>query len=107
MKSLIIVVAIIAALCIGFFLVLPMFARAKAHSGPGLSGNLRSIQLAKEQWEADGHTHEWPTAEDLFPDSTRGISLNEMFLGRHGELYFINRTGAPPFAYLPKGPGRG
>src|SRR3954469_730130 len=105
MKSLVIVLAIIAALCIGFFVILPMFAKAKAYSGPGVSGNLRSLELAKKEWEADGHTNEWPTAEDLFPGA-RGRSLNEILHSRSGELYFINRTGAPPFAYLPKAPGR-
>ena len=106
-KSLVIVLAIIAALCIGCFLILPMLTKAKAYSGPGLSGNLRSLQLAKEEWQADGHTNEWPTAEDLFPASARGRSLNQILRSRHGELYFINRTGAPSFAYVPKADGRG
>jgi len=45
----------------------------------------------------------------IITDSTPGRSFNDTFRRRYGELYFINRAGAPPFAYIPKasGPYRG
>jgi hypothetical protein len=106
MKRLVIVISSIAALCIGVFVVPLVFAKGKAYSGPSVFGNLQSLQLMKEQWQANGHTNEWPSGEDLFADGTRGRSINERFRRRYGELYFINRTGAPPFAYIPKANGR-
>jgi hypothetical protein len=80
--------------------ILPGLARAKRFSGPGIAGNLRYIQVAKEQWIIDGHTNEWPTANDLFPGSSK--TFQEIIRSRYGEPYFINRTGAPPFVYFPK-----
>ena len=109
MKRFFIVLAIIAVVALATIIVLPSFSKARAYSGPGISENLRSLQMAKDFWQMDGHTNEWPSGEDIFPDRTRGRSINETFRRRHGELYFINRTGTPPFAYVPKadGPHRG
>jgi hypothetical protein len=96
----------IAALALGALLIfLPIFWKVRARSGPGIGGNLQSLQLAKDVWLADGHTNEWPSGEDLFPYWSHAKSLNETFSRWHGELYFINRTGAPPFAYIPKASG--
>jgi len=86
--------------------VLPYFARAKAYSGPGVYGNLRNLQLAKDQWLADGNTNEWPSAEDLGFVSVPGRTFQEGMRPRYGEVYFINRTGASPFAYFPKAGGQ-
>jgi hypothetical protein len=98
--------AILALLVLLAAAVLGYFARAKAYSGPGVHGNLRSLQLAKDQWLADGNTKEWPTAADLFPASPSAKTFQEIMRPRYGELYFINRTGAPPFAYFPKAGGQ-
>jgi hypothetical protein len=109
MKRLVIAVAIIATIVLAVLIILPAFAKAKVGGGPGISGNLHWLQVAKDVWQSDGHTNEWPTGADLFPDWTRDRSLNKALSRRFGELYFINRTGAPPFAYIPKanGPYRG
>ncbi len=103
MKRLVIAIAGIVIIALGVCIILPGLKRAKAYSGPGIAGNLRSIQLAKESSQADGNTNEWPSVDDIFPGEwSRGRSLNETLRHKHGELYFINRTGTPPFAYIPK-----
>ncbi len=86
-------------------LVVPAFQKARAYSGPGNLGILQSIQLNKSIWESSGGTNEWPTAEDIFdPELVRGRTINEYFrsVAQGGAIFFINRRGAPPFAYLPK-----
>jgi hypothetical protein len=102
MKRLVILFAILvmAVLAVAA-VVLPSFARAKVYGGPGLTGNLRLILLAKEMWIADGKTNEWPSAEDL-GFAAAGKSFQQVTRPRYGEIYFINSTGAPPFAYFPK-----
>jgi hypothetical protein len=102
MKRLLIILAVLVMVASFVCVVLPYFARAKVYSGPGIYGNLRYIQLAKDQWVGAGNTNEWPTAENLFPRSSPAKSFQEIVRPRYGELYFINRTGAPPFAYFPK-----
>jgi hypothetical protein len=80
--------------------------REPQRSGPGIPGNLKCIQLAKDQWLADGHNNEWPTANDLFPATSPGKAFRDVILPRCDEFYFINRTGAPPFDYIPKAGGQ-
>ncbi len=113
MKRSHIIVAIIAVAGLTAVAVFPWLARAKAYSGPGIYGNLRSLQLAKDLWLADGNTNEWPTEQDLFGSwwtnktfTSAGKTFNERMRPKYGELYFINRTGAPPFAYFPKAGGQ-
>lgn len=105
MKAGRIIPVLVLGLLVIAVLVLQKLARAKAYSGPGIPGNLRSIEIAKQQWLEDGGTNAWPTAEDLFPSSA-GESLQDILRPRYGEIYFINQTGAPPFAYIPKATGR-
>jgi hypothetical protein len=85
-------------------IVVPTFQRARIYSGPGNFGILRAIASAKSAWEFGGGTNEWPTADDLFPGLAEGRTINEHFgrYARGGAIFFINRTGAPPFAYIPK-----
>jgi hypothetical protein len=103
-KHLPFIIALFWLAALGVMVVLPAFRSAGAYSGPGISGNLRRIQIAKDEWLAAGNTNEWPTASDLFR-ATPGKTINEIMRPRFGEIYFINRTGAPPFAYLPKTAG--
>lgn len=107
MKPWVKISASVAVVALVALVVLAWLTRGTAHSGPSIAGNLRSIQLAKEIWLAEGGTNEWPTAADLFSlhvdDKTGGVNLNEIMRQTpYGEIYFINRTGAPPFAYIPK-----
>ena len=104
MKPLLTIIALLGLAFLAVLLALPFFAKAKIHNGPGIYGNLRWIQLAKDEWLADGNTNEWPTAKDLF-SSSPGRTFSDIIRPRYGELYFINRTGAPPFAYIPKAVG--
>jgi len=106
MKRLVLMIAFVVVAATVAMFVLRGLAKARVYSGPGIYGNLRSIQLAKDQWLADGHTNEWPTAADLFPGSPRRITLSETLRPVHGEIYFINHTGAPPFAFILKPSGR-
>jgi hypothetical protein len=106
MKRWLIIMAVLALAGVAVVALMPAVSRAKVHSGPGIYGNLRIVQLAKEQWMADGHTNEWPTVKDLFPDASPGKTVQDVVRPRSGELYFINRTGAPPFAYIPKAGGQ-
>lgn len=96
--------AFVAMTALAVLVVFAWLTPGIAYSGPSIASNLRSIQLAKEVWLANGGTNEWPTAADLFSRGEKGtVSLNERM--RHtpyGEIYFINRTGAPPLAYIPK-----
>ena len=104
MKRLATLMIIIVTVAVGGALLLPVFMRAHAYSGPSVFSNLSFIQTAKDRWEVAGHTNEWPTAQDL-DLSVDGRSVNKAFRHRWGELYFINRTGAPPFVYIPKPAG--
>ena len=106
MKRWFIMVVILALFVLLAAAVLPYFAKAKAYSGPGVHGNLRTLQLAKDQSLKDGNTNEWPTAAELFPGSSSGKTFKTIMRPKYGELYFINRTGAPPFAYFPKAGGQ-
>ncbi len=104
-KRLPLIITLFCVAALAAIVVLPALKRAKAYSGPGIFGNLRSIHMAKDAWLAAGNTNEWPTAADLFGASD-GRALNQIMRPKYGELYFINRTGAPPFAYVPKGAGQ-
>ena len=106
MRRWVIVVAVLVIANLITVVVLPFSSRAKAYSGPGIYGNLRYIQLAKEQWMADGHTNEWPTSKDLFPSSSPRKAFKDVMRPKYGEVYFINRINAPPFAYIPKAGGQ-
>jgi hypothetical protein len=98
----------LTALAFAALLILLSISKTRGRSGPGIGGNLHSLQLAKDTWLADGHSNEWPTLEDLAPYWTGVKLLNDKYR-YHGEVYFVNRTGAPPFAYVPEadGPYRG
>jgi hypothetical protein len=102
MKHILTIAAVLVSVSLLVLILVPHIARVRSYSGPGIYGNLRQIQLAKEQWIAAGNTNEWPSAEDLFPGSSSRGTLQKMLLSKYGELYFINSTGAPPFAYFPE-----
>jgi hypothetical protein len=93
------------ALIIAF--LLPATRRAHAYSGPGVHGNLMRLQEAKDRWE---HEHPagpaWPRREDLLPylgpTSPNHGSFDDAIRPLWGEIYLINSTGAPVFAYFPK-----
>lgn len=106
MKRWFMVIAILVLIVALGSVVLPFFARAKAYSGPGVMGNLRGLQLAKDQCLADGNTNEWPSHKDLGFVLSPGRTFQEVLRPKYGEVYFINRTGASPFAYFPKAGGQ-
>ena len=78
--------AVLALAGLAVLVVLPDFRRAKLFSGPGISGNLRYIELAKEHWLADGHTNEWPTAKDLFPSTSPGVTFQNVMRPKYGDF---------------------
>lgn len=82
-------------------LILPALQRAKAYSGPGVSGNLWYIAALKTAYQEE-HTNEWPSHTGLVEGWAGHNSINEMLRPRYDEIYIINRTGAPPLAYFPK-----
>ena len=106
MKRWRLIIAVLAFAGLVVLAVLPYFAKAKAYSGPGIYGNVYHIQKSKEEWLADRHTNQWPTAKDLFPGLSPEKTLQDLMRPRRGEIYFINQTGAPPFAYVPKARGQ-
>lgn len=88
------------------FMVLRGHARAKAYSGPGIRGNLFVLEVAKAQWmEEHKGADAWLTRQDLVPYLTRGTHLTsfEQAIRRTPamEIYIVNRTGAPVYAYVP------
>ena len=98
-KNWVAIVGIIALIILAVLYLMP--SGVIAYSGPSIAGNLRRIQSAKDALPALGNTNEWPTADDLFGSSS-GRRINEIMRHPCGEIYFINRTGAAPFAYVPK-----
>jgi len=105
MKRLFTVILILVLFVALGAVVLRYLGRARPYSGPGVHGNLQALQLAKEQWLADGNTNEWPTGEDLGIGSSPGKTFSQSMRPRYGEIYLINQVGAPPFAYFPKAAG--
>jgi hypothetical protein len=69
-----------------------------AYTGPGLPGNLITLEVAKARWL---HDHkggvEWPTRKDLRPYLTNGMPRSV-----HGEIYIVDKVGEPVYAYDPK-----
>ena len=86
--------------------VLPALTRARAYSGPGVQGNLFTLEVAKARWlDAHPRGSEWPTKNDLLPYLTNGTgfgSFDEVIRPRNREIYIINKIGAPVCAYDPK-----
>lgn len=97
-------IAVLGVAAAAALLAVQRFARAKEYSGPGVVGNLRHLQLAKEVWQLE-HTNEWPTVEDLHGEAARGKAVNDFLRPRYGEIYIINRTGEPACVYFPKARG--
>lgn len=83
----------------------PARSRAKAYSGPGIQGNLWILEVAKARWlDAHAGGSEWPTRQDLLPyltNGTRYTAFDQVIRPRHREIYIINKTGAPVYAYDP------
>ncbi len=64
------------------------------------------LERAKAQWQAD-HPNgtDWPTEGDLLPYLTHGIgirSIQQFLEPHHGEVYLVNKIGAPVIAYHPE-----
>jgi hypothetical protein len=100
------ILIVIAGLGLLAIFVLPALSRARAYSGPGVQGNLLTLEVAKARW-MDEHPggSEWPTKQDLLPyltNGTRLISFDQVNRPRNGEIYIINKTGAQVCAYDPK-----
>lgn len=73
---------------------------ARIYSGPGIAGNLFDLERIKECWEFDHPGgNAWPTWQDLSPYVG---ATNFHMIPVYDEIYLINRTGAPVFAYFPK-----
>ena len=91
-KRVIIIVVIAAA---GLLVAAALFQ--PAYTGPGIQGNLIRLEVAKARWWDDHKGGvEWPTKKDLLPYLTNGAPWIHP---RHGEIYIINKTGAPVYAY--------
>ena len=74
--------------------------RAREYSGPGIGGNLFNLERIKECWEVDHKGgNAWPTWQDLAPYAD---TTNFHMIPVYHEIYLINRTDAPAFAYFPK-----
>jgi hypothetical protein len=86
--------------------ILPALSRARIYSGPGIQGNLFSLEIAKARWlDAHPNGSEWPTKLDLLPYLTNGThftSFDQVIRPRSREIYIINRTNAPVCAYDPQ-----
>jgi hypothetical protein len=87
-------------------MVVPALFRAKAYTGPGIHGNLVALEVAKSQWMADHKgVDAWLTRQDLLPYLTRHTQWTsfDQAIRRTpaGEIYIVNRTGAPVYAYVP------
>ena len=90
----VIVFMIIAAvgLLVASALLLPPY------TGPGVRGNLIVLEVAKARWWNDHKSGiEWPTRKDLRPYLTNGMPRSI-----HGEIYIVNKIGAPVYAFDPK-----
>lgn len=101
-----IVVCGLLGLLLVALMVLRARLRAKAYSGPGIRGNLFALEVAKAQWmEEHKGVDAWLTRQDLLPYLTRGThwTLFEQAIRRTParEIYIVNRTGAPVYAYVP------
>ncbi len=101
----IILIAVVGMLLLAAFII-PALSRGRAYSGPGVQGNLLTLEVAKAKWLDDHPTGgEWPTKHDLLPyltNGTRFMSFEEVIRPRNREIYIINRTGAPVCAYDPR-----
>ncbi|HYG35055.1 MAG TPA: hypothetical protein VEC99_09740 [Clostridia bacterium] len=69
-------------------------------------GNLIILERAKAQWQRDHQgAKEWPTKQDLLPylcTDPQRTSFEQVILAKWGEIYILNRIGAPVYAYFPK-----
>jgi len=98
----IIIVIIVTAVV----LLLSFLSLRPAYTGPGVEGNLIWLEVAKARWQDDHKAGtEWPTKKNLLPYLTKGkpwTSFNQVIHPVHGEIYIINKTGAPVYAYDPR-----
>jgi hypothetical protein len=92
-KRVIIVVVIAAA---GLLVAVTLFQ--PAYTGPGVRGNLIALEVAKARWLHDHKSgDEWLTKKDVQPYLAAGMPHSV-----HGEIYIVNKVGAPVYAYDPK-----
>jgi hypothetical protein len=87
---------------IGYW-VLSSLAAAHKYSGPGIHGNLMTLEIAKARW-IDTHKggKEWPTMNEVLPYLTNGPSKFGYVKPVRGEIYIINKVGERVYAYDPK-----
>jgi hypothetical protein len=85
-------------------LILPSLSHG--YSGPGIHGDLITLEVAKAQWEADHKgVDAWLTKRDMLPYLTRDThwtSFEQAIRTSRDVVYIINKTGAPVYAYEPK-----
>jgi hypothetical protein len=68
------------------------------YSGPGIRGNLIALEVAKVRWLHNRESSdEWPTKSDLRPYLRGGVPRSV-----RGEIYIVNKVGAPVYAYDPR-----
>ena len=106
MKARRVILVVVAGLLVLAAFILPALSRARVYSGPGVPGNLLTLEVAKARW-LDAHPggSEWPTKQDLLPyltNGTRFTSFDQVIRPRNREIYIINKTGAPVCAYDPR-----
>jgi hypothetical protein len=106
MKAWRVILIVVGGLVLLAAVILPALSRARLYSGPGIPGNLLTLEVAKARW-VDEHPggSEWPTKQDLLPyltNGTRFTSFDQVIRPRNREIYIINKTGAPVSAYDPR-----
>lgn len=88
---------IIIVLVLAVGLLMGIAFQQPAYTGPGVRGNLIAFEVAKARWSHDHKSgDEWPTKSDLRP-YLRGSVPRSI----HGEIYIVNKVGAPVYAYDP------
>jgi len=103
----VILIIVVLGLVLVAAMILPALSAAKSYSGPGIHGNLMYLEVAKAQWiDAHKGVDAWLTKRDLLPYLTNGTqkTLFEQVIRStpEREIYIINKTGAPVYAYEPR-----
>ena len=89
------VITFVISVAIALLVVVAFFK--PAYTGPGVRGNMIMLEVAKARWIHDHPGVEWPNNNDLRPYLSHGIPRSI-----HGEIYIINKVGAPVYEYDPK-----
>jgi hypothetical protein len=105
MKRCQVIVIVVAGILLVVTLLLPALSKARHYSGPGIPGNLITLEVAKARWLDEHPDHaEAPTKQDLLSYLTNGTpftSFDQVIRLRNREIYSINRIGERVSAHYP------